>query len=346
MGKPYATIAHAYSTITDASATKVYQVVLFQGTYAENVALKPFIELVGWDPTQWFGGEYPARMNGNVTLDTGFSAAGAQAWITAVDIGGTVTLDFVAATSTDGVVSITNSQLEDTATVTMAGGNSFELHGCTLVGDYVQAGGNAVWENCVGSGIPLLHVQARTGSGASLNMHDSTWDGDIHADQNGNTTGGQVVTVNMNNASARSGTCTLTSAGTNVPVINAAYGDLPENPVLTGSSSVALSRQMRVSVGLTVPSSSLGAGAVTDVLIPLAGSVLGATSIEFMACTLTPVGTLWTTLAGNDVTWSFYVKDNAGTQEVHAVFWNPGDAPVTSGALPLLFNAYQPNVIA
>lgn len=342
MAKPFATIAHAYSTITTASGTQIWQIVLFQGTANENVALRPFIEIVGWDGTQTFSTNYPARINGTVSLDATFSTPGAHAWITACDISGTVTFGFVATGSADGNVSITNCQLEDTYTATMVSTNSIELHGSTLVGDYVQQGGSAIWENTAGAGVSLLHLQALGSSGGSLKMYDSSWDGDVHVDQNGVVTGGVVPVLTLINSSARNGSLTITAAGANCPTIDAAYGDLPENPTLAGSAAAALPREVRISRALTVPSgTNVLANATLDVTIPLAAGVLGATSIEQMSCDFTPVGAWGVQLA--KCTWSFYVLDNAGTEEVHVVICNTTDNNVlTSANLTLFFYAFAP----
>lgn len=338
-GAPFATIAHAYSTITDAAADNIYDVVLFPGTYAENVALKPFVRVFGYDPSQIADGTYPANIDGNVTLGTGWNTTGAVAWLTAVDVAGTVTLDFVTATSSNGIVSITSSQLEDDVTVTMAGGNTFDFHGCTLWGNYTQAGGIGFWFNTACADIKTLTVQAVAATGATLNMANSHWLGDLAVTQNGVTDAG--ITVNMYNSHAREGTCTVTAAGAFCPNINAPYGALPENVVLAGSSAAALSRQMRVSKSLAIPDTEVQAG-VTDFTIPLPDSVLGATSIESLHCNFTPFGSLWETAAIRQMTGSFYVRKNGSTNEVHLCLLN-SDVIAQSGALPFLFKAYFPN---
>lgn len=337
---PFATIAHAYSTITDAAADNIYDVVLFPGTYSENVGLKPFIRVIGYDPSQIADGTYPANINGNVTLAAAFSTSGSVAWLTAVDVSGTVSLDFVTATSTNGIVSITDSQLEDDVLVTMAGGNTFDLHGCVMWANYTQTGGIGFWFNTAGGAdIGLLALNAIAGTGATLNMTNSHFRGDVEIDQSGVTDAG--ITLNMWNSFAREGTVTVTAAGAQCPNINAPFGALPENVVLAGSSAAALSRQMRVSKALAIPDTELQVG-ITDFNIPLPDSVLGATSIESLHCKFTPRGTLWTSVANAQVMWSFYVKKNGSTNEVHLCLLNT-DVITQSGALPFLFEAYFPN---
>ena len=115
----------------------------------------------------------------------------------------------------------------------------FELHGCTTSGEYLQTGGRGIWENVSGGNSGLtFNVKAGANNGAILQMFNSAWVGDIDADQNGNITPGEVVIIEMINSQARNGTCTLIAAGGNIPSIDGAYGALPENVVLTGSSAV------------------------------------------------------------------------------------------------------------
>ncbi len=337
---PFATIAHAYSTITDAAADNIYDVVLFPGTYSENLALKPFVRVVGYDPSEIADGTYPANIDGTVTLGAGWSTSGAVAWLTAVDVSSAVTLDFVTATSTNGIVSITNSQLEDDVTVSMAAGNTFDLHGCTLWGHCTQTGGIGFWFNVAGADVKTLTVNAIAATGATLNMANSHWLGDLHANQNGVTDG--LVTINMYNSHAREGTCTVTAAGAFCPNVNAPYGALPENVVLAGSGAAALSRQMRVSKAFTISDTTLPAGGLTDITIPLTDDILGATSIEQLHCTFTPHGPLWNAAANNQIMWSFYTRKNSTVNEIHLALYNH-DVEIQSGALPFLFAAYFPS---
>jgi hypothetical protein len=344
---PYATIAKAYSTITTASAVDIWQVVLFAGEYVENVALKPFVRTEGWDKAKQTSGVYPAHINGNVTLDAGFSVAGATAWVTAVDIDGTTTLDFVAAASTDGSVSFAGCQFEVNIVLTQGPSNSTEMHECTLLDDCVQLGGSLLWENTVGGsgGSSALRIAATTGgsaSGALFSANNSSWVGNVQADQNANST--DNVQIDLNNSQFRGGTLTITAAGSNNPIINGAYGSTPENPVFAGSSAAGLSPQMRVSLEVIVPGRSvIAAAGTTDATIPLSGGVLGATSIEDMNCACTLTGIDWRDLfTAQDLSVSWVFVDNGGAQEIHCMIYTPG-AGFTAGIdLPVRFTAYLP----
>jgi hypothetical protein len=105
---------------------------------------------------------------------------------------------------------------------------------------------------------------------------------------------------------------------------------------------------MRVSIGLSVPSGTvLPALDTVDVVFPLLTSILGSSNIEQMSCTITPQGAVWgTQVVGARCIWSSYVVQNGTTSEVHIVFDNPNDSPVTlTAALPFLFYAFLPNNI-
>ena len=351
---PFQTIAHAQSVIPDATATKLYEIILYPGIYSENVALKAYTKIVGFDPTQSsFNSTYPANLTGNISLGASFAVGLPSlpiAWITNVNIGGTTfELDFVTDGSTNGSVSITNCQFTTSCVVDMGPDNFFELHGCTLFVAYTQTGGSVIWENTVGGNSGNeLNVSADIGTGAELQMFNSSWEGDISADQNGNTTPGETVTIEMINSQARNGTCTLTASGSNVPTIDCSYGDLPENVVLAGSAAIKLGRQMRVSLGLHVPSGTVIASFnTTDITIPLSSGVIGAANIEEMSCTITPNGDVWNTqLVANKISWSTYVVQNSTTSEIHFVFQSQSDSPTTVAAnLPFLFYAFLPNLI-
>ena len=336
---PYATINHAYSTITTASAAQVWSIVVFPGTYSENLAIRPFIRIDGWDPSRDAGGFYPTRITGTFTLDASFSTADSRAWINWCDLDGTVTLDFVTATSANGAVLLTGCQLEGDLTATGVLANVYELHECTLIGAVTQTGCTASWFDTAGTNFEPLQVLAGATSGGRLDLFDSVWEGAITADQNGNVTGGQTVIINLNNSQARNGTCTLVAAGANNPSINGAYGATAENPVLSGSAAVALSRNMRISVTLTIPSgTAILPGETADVLIPLTGAILGATSIEELSCAFTPRGAVWTTeLGAANAVWCFYDVQNGATAEVHAVVGNINTLGTITTANPLPF---------
>lgn len=75
--KPFLTISAAITSITDASSSKYYQVVVGPGTYTENLTLKPAIFVVGENGGG--GGEAgPVRINGTIVCGSTFSTVGAR----------------------------------------------------------------------------------------------------------------------------------------------------------------------------------------------------------------------------------------------------------------------------
>jgi len=349
---PFQTIAHAQSVITDASGSKLYEIILYPGQYTENIAIKAFTKIVGFDPTQSvLNSTYPAELSGNISLGTSFATTTAIAWITNCEISGlNVHIDFVAAgTTVTGPLSFTNCQFDTDMAINMNDNHVFELHGCTTNGSYLQTGGGAIWEDVAGDNVGgSITVRAATTGGATLQMYNSTWIGAVNADQHGNSTAGQLVQIEMYNSQARVGGCVLTASGSNVPTIDASYGDLTENIVLAGSASVKLGYQMRVSKALSVPAGTvLAPFATTDVVIPLTSDAFGAASIEQASCTFTANGSAWKTrLATQNCIWSIYVVQNGATAEVHVAIFSYNDSPLTLTAnLPLTLYAFLPNQI-
>jgi hypothetical protein len=340
MARPYATIAKAYSTITTASSAAPWQIVLFQGTYAENVAVKAFVRIEGWDKAKTASGSYPARITGTITLGTSFATAGAYAHLTAVDINGTTTLDFSG--SADGQVFCTGCQFEDDVGYSGVALNIVEMHECTLFGNVTQTGCTALWQNTDNQNGSLLHVLAGSAINARLDLYNSTWVGALTAEA---TTDG-TCTINLFDSEVRSGVVTTVAAGANNPIVNGAFGTLPENVLITGSAARAMNEQMRVSQVLTIASGiTLAASSVTEVTIPLTDTFFGQTSIEALACCLTFSGAAWITLVTQQIIWSWYVLRNAGTNEVHVVFLNLDVEQTTPAGLGLLLSAYLPSTV-
>jgi hypothetical protein len=65
--RPFATPAHAESVIIDATALKPYAIFISPGTFAGDIALKPFISLRGIDPSD------RPELTGTLSLDASFT---------------------------------------------------------------------------------------------------------------------------------------------------------------------------------------------------------------------------------------------------------------------------------
>lgn len=342
MGAPFATIAHAQSQVVAATFVAPWEIVVFPGTYLENVVLLPFTRLVAWDSSK-FDNIPLTQIQGNVTLSPTFNAVNANANVTNIQLAGDVTIDFPGVSGPTGEVSLTGCDVHGNVAVTGDSGNKVDFYECTIAaGDFNQVGGIVRWFNT--SGTPTatnLVVKPRALHTALFEAHGGSWPGNVHADQDTFTTS---LTLDLSGFSA--GPLRMTAAAAVNPVVIAPYGAFPENPTLDGSAAAALSAQLRVSLSLSVPTNTLIEGlSSTDVLIPLSSSVLGATSIETMACGFSPLGPLWNTELGNlQLSWAFYVRQNGATSEVHVVIYNPGAGDVTTtAALPLIFSGYVPS---
>jgi hypothetical protein len=339
--KPYATIAHAQSVVATPSITNVWEIVLLPGEFAENVALLAFTRIMGFDASASQAAVQAARISGNITLGTGWAAALAFAAVSNVYVDGDVTLDYPTATSADGSVSFTNCNIAGVSLITQDASNATEFHACTFEGNCTVLGGRVDLVGSSGtSDVSQLRVAARAATQTLVEASGGGWAGDLYADQNG--IDDQDVIINMRGFGIGQGT-RVTAFVAKCPQVNGAYGATLENPTLDGSAAVALSPQMRVEHAFVVPSGTLIEGlSLENALLLLPATLLGATSIETMACTLTPTGDAWgIELAQQRVSWSFYVRQNGGASEVHVVMFNPNTDDVTTTAdLPLLFNAF------
>ncbi len=335
---PYATIAHAQSTITDASAIKEYEVIVMPGVYAEAVVLKPFTRLVGWDSTKNSAGFFPAHVVGAFTIDAQFAAAGSVASLTSIDVDGTFTLDFVAAGSADGHVVVSSCQLDDDVLLEQSFGNRFEIHDSICFGNFTQHGGNVDWYNTLGNtaaGVLTVRVGA-DGQSTYFTAFGGEWDGSLVADQNG--VGGVACSATLFNFSVRLGV-TVVASGATVPLVRADYGATIENPTLTGANA-QLSIQMRVWQDLQIPiNTAIGATGTTNIALTLPAAVLRATPIQSMVNSAAPWGD-WSDLLvthGCSVTWYFLNPD-----VVHAAIYNPGAGFNTAAALNVRYSGYLP----
>jgi hypothetical protein len=124
--KPWATLSHAL--VSAASGTPAV-ILVGAGTYTENVALVPNVDLVGID-----GSGRATSINGNVSLAAAWTAAsgsGAQACLVNLTVDGTTTLDFATVSNADGTVVLIN--------VTTFGTCAFTGFGASLGNNVVTA---------------------------------------------------------------------------------------------------------------------------------------------------------------------------------------------------------------
>jgi hypothetical protein len=183
--QPYATIAKALSTITDAATGKRYVILLGPGNWPENIALKSWVWIVGTELLV-------TRLNGNITLDgvTWAPNVDQRGGFTNCILRGSVTINFNAAASTQGKVYFDNCWLNNAPTFQCAMGllasgiNQVNLEGCHLFGGMNQFGctvtlSHTAFQN--GAAIVLTSVNDGSNSPTNLAGFDSSNDGTLSA---------------------------------------------------------------------------------------------------------------------------------------------------------------------
>lgn len=332
MTAPYATIEHALTTITTASSVSPWQVFVLPGTYSDSVDLKPWVAIIGCDAQS-------VTLTGSVQLAAAFGSA--TAWLSnCLYLGAPLTLDYVFAASTDGGISFSRVTFANDVSLVCNADNETTLDDCILEGACTQLAGTMTWHRTIGVGTGLLRVAPTAGGlSAVARLFDSTWRGSVHADNNAIAAAGVIARIDA--FGTELGPLSITSVATNVPIINVELGASPANPTLAGSVSAALSPEMRISLELTAPDTTLAASAVTDITIPLTAGILGATSIEDLHWTFSPYGAAWRALTTAQVIWSWYVRLNLGTNEIHLALLNL-DVETQSGVLSFRVSGYLP----
>jgi hypothetical protein len=348
---PFLTILHAQTSILDASPTKVYDIILYPGTYTEAVAIEAFVNTIGFDPSTITAAFYPARVTGAWTLGASFGGAqvGQESLVTNIDVDGLLTLDYDAITATSGVVSLSNCQCEATITLTQVNGGSTEFKNSTFFGDYNQAGGFVFMLNCTGINSAAL-LTLLTGT---LNAFGGGWFGSINLDQNGTVAD---TIINSHGFSMSNGNVNIITTTARSPAINANIGDLPENCNMSGANAV-LSPQMRIShqfANIAPNPTAIGGVAaggppyanVTTISLPVPAGLIGATDIETMQCSCSPVGANWGTFIGpHNVSVTITYRMNGGVPNVDVNISNTGAAFNITDSINLNFSAYLPAVL-
>jgi hypothetical protein len=349
---PFLTILHAQTGIIDSSPTKFYDIILYPGTYVENVVVEAFMNIVGFNPSTITGGFLPSRVSGNWTLGASFGGPqiAQETLITNIDIDGPITFDYVTLVATDGIIGFTNCQCEANVILTQNSNNTTEFKATTLFGDYTQTGGFVFMLNCTGfAGLLTLLT-------GTLNAIGGGWEGSVNLDQNGTI---DDTIVNSHGFSMSRGNVNLITTTARSPAINANIGDLPENCNMSGANAV-LSPQMRISHQFTdiAPNPTAIAGmaagppagppfaAVTTISLPVPAGLIGATAIETMQCSCSPIGANWGNFIGpHNCSITVTYRTNGGAANVDVNISNPGAAFNITDLINLNFSAYLPAVL-
>lgn len=335
---PYKTIAKAYSTILDAAANKVYAIIVLQGDYIENVAVKPFILLMGVQKDV-------VDVHGNFTLDASFvdPAIGKQAWLSSMVIDGLVTLDFVAAGSSDGQVKLNDAIILGDVSVTMGSLNESDFTSCLLRGNYTQLGGFVQWFNTNGNSGPS--VLTLTGP-AELDASGGSWGGSASLDQNAQAA---AVILSCNSFTINKGNINIIDNATHSPHIVSGLGDTPDNCNIGVAGAGELSANMQIShqfANIAPNPTAIGATGTTTISLAVPANLIGATNIETMQCSCSPVGANWGTFIGpHNVSLTFTYRMNGAVPTVDVNIYNPGVGFNITDAINLNFSAYLPVVL-
>lgn len=358
--KPYATIAHAQSTILDAASTKVYQIWVMPGVYTEAVGLMAWTVLTGTDMSDNSTAFMQANVIGAFTLGPSFTGAilGEQAWVTNIDVNGSLTLDYVAAGSTNGSIVFTNSQIEGNAICTGGSSNTTEFHNCNQFGDFTEVGGFVEFHNTNNvNPTALLTVQGTGAAGSAfLDAWGGSWSGSVTLDQNASN--GTVV-LRGRSFDMSNGNVNVLASATHSPAFVVDHGDLPENCNISGAAGV-MSPQMRISHQFAniAPNPTAIAGmaagppagppfaAVTTISLPYPAQLFGATPIENCHVSAAPVGANWGTFIGpHNCSVTVTYRTNGGVPTVDVNISNPGAAFNITDAIDLNVQAYLPLVL-
>ncbi len=348
---PFLTIAHAQSVVTDASPTKFYNIMLYPGTFTENVAFKAFVNIVGFNPSTTSNGFYPSDVVGNFSLGPSFGGVdvGQFCLVSNVDVDGVLTLDFVAATSPSGFVSFSNCQTEDAIAITGGLNNSVEFHDVVMLGDYTQTNAQVEFFNTNGGlgGFQTLNFSATGADGGNLRAFGGSWGGDVHVTYAADE-GAQCV-LSSEGFSMSRGSIFKTAGVNGEPHILANMGDLPENvQLVTGENPLSsLDPQMRISHPFTGITGAVAGTAVTTFTFVVPPALIGLTSIEDLQCSCSPVGSTWGTIIGpHAAIYAFRYVESGGSGTVLLDILNTGAGFNISDSIAFNFYGYLPSVLA
>lgn len=269
-GKPYLTIGHALTSITDSSPSKRYTVDVATGDYSENLVLKANIFIKG-------AGPIATRITGttiNINDATwNNSANDSRSGFQDISVNGTGTWDFTAqAGNTQGKLYFFN--VRNAAAWTFTGLNAInqiviqdsEFFGNTTFTGMTAYIGASTWQ----SGNIVANSSTAAGIPTTLTIVAGMINGNI----TGTWTSNSAVTLNL--AGLTIGASTVLSASGASCVVNANDGSLPIPANRTFASSAVLNRlNDNFARGLLSATTNVDVSAATA---PVAGQALVATS--------------------------------------------------------------------
>lgn len=313
-GKPYLTIAKAFTSITDSSPTKRYTISVSPGDYAENLTIKANVFVKG-------SGPIATRITGtaqNINDATwNVSSADNRSGFQDITLNGTCTWDFSAqAGNTDGKLYFYNVRSNATWTFTALNAiNQAIARDCDFFGTWAQIGMNAFVSNSTWqSGNITVNSSTASGIPAIMTIACGRITGNITATWTSNS----AVTVNL--AAVAIGSSTVLTASGASCTVNANDASLPVPANRSIVSSAVLNRiNDNFANGLLSATTNVTTSASTA---PSAGMVLVANS-------------------STDATWQ-YLSSSIGLADFGD--GSDGDLSISSGVTTLTRTMYYNNL--
>jgi len=223
---PYASITQAIASITTASPTNRYAIIVGPGTYTANLSLKADVFIVGT-------GVQTTRITGNIDInDTSWNSTSNddRSGIIGVNISGTATINFTTNTSSAGKFYIYSSAINGLLSMTAYNAvNQIFCNNTLLYASFSQTGCQHLFFGSVDLAGGAT-VSSSTYCATILYSYNSTFTGNL----TGTYTSSNNVTIDLYNTGVV-GTLTLTGASL---TCNATAEAISLSPVVSGGATL------------------------------------------------------------------------------------------------------------
>jgi len=314
-GNPYLTIPAALASITDASLSKVYTVLVGAGTYSNNFSMPANVFIEGIDVVA-------TAISGTVDINnSSWNTAGSPQMLSGfanLTFLGTTTSTFDFSTQANneaGGLYFWNTRIQ--APLVFNGQNATNnnqvvIENCKLNGGTITINGmaGAQINNTAGNNNSSVYVNALSAAGASCNLNNSTVDGTISVT---GTNASYPVILNLNDAGVTS-TTVLTANGSGV-IINATVDSIPSLSRQTFGSGVTLNYNNPIyistvngSTGINVGTTAGNGGGTATLSLGTSGVTAG--TYPFSTTVVDAYGRVTSATAGTPVTSVSLVGSN------------------------------------
>ena len=278
---PYATITQAIASITTATPTNRFSIMVGPGTYTANLSLKTNVFIVGT-------GVQTTRITGNLDIvDTSWNNVGNddRSGIIGVNISGTTTINFVTNPSPAGKFYIYNSAVGGLLSMTAyAAINQVFTNNTLLYASFTQTGCQHLFVNSVDL-VGGATVNSSANCATILYSFNSTFAGTL----TGTYTSTNAVTMDLYNTgvsgtltlSGSALTCNATSEAVSLaPVISggATLNRLSDVVSLTATQTLTNKTLVAPNIGAATGTSLTSTG--TSLVLSQTGDTYGATSLS------------------------------------------------------------------